>query len=78
MIGDVVFQLITDNAANFIKSGKELVAVRNCLFWTSCAARCIDLILEDIGKKYIKAAILKIRQESLWLSSTNLQSCLVG
>ncbi len=30
--------------------GKLLQAKRKHLFWTPCAAHCIDLMLEDIGK----------------------------
>ena len=31
-------------------AGKLLEAKRPNLYWTPCAAHCIDLILEDIGK----------------------------
>ena len=31
-------------------TGKLLEAKRPNLYWTLCAAHCIDLILEDIGK----------------------------
>lgn len=45
-----VVQVVTDNASNYIKAGKLLMAKRPHLYWTPCAAHCIDLMLEDIGK----------------------------
>ncbi|KAL6563638.1 hypothetical protein OROGR_002597 [Orobanche gracilis] len=45
-----VVQLVTDNGANY-KAAAELLETRiHTLFWTPCAAHCIDLMLEDIGK----------------------------
>ena len=45
-----IVQVITDNGSNFKLAGKLLEAKRPHLYWTPCAAHCIDLILEDIGK----------------------------
>ncbi|XP_022019609.2 uncharacterized protein LOC110919653 [Helianthus annuus] len=45
-----VVQVITDNGANFKLAGKMLMEKRKNLFWTPCAAHCLDLMLEDIGK----------------------------
>ncbi|XP_075500591.1 uncharacterized protein LOC142539197 [Primulina tabacum] len=45
-----VVQVITDNGSNYVLAGKLLQAKRSNLFWTPCAAHCIDLMLEDIGK----------------------------
>ena len=45
-----VVQVITDNAANYVAAGKMLMESYPNLFWTPCAAHCIDLMLEDIGK----------------------------
>ncbi|XP_073021256.1 uncharacterized protein [Primulina eburnea] len=45
-----VVQVITDNGSNYVLAGKLLQAKRPNLFWTPCAAHCIDLMLEDIGK----------------------------
>ncbi|EOA34846.1 hypothetical protein CARUB_v10022425mg, partial [Capsella rubella] len=39
-----VVQVITDNASNYIKAGKLLLAKRPHLYWLPCAAHCIDLI----------------------------------
>ncbi|XP_042472577.1 uncharacterized protein LOC122055277 [Zingiber officinale] len=45
-----VVQVISDNGSNYVLAGKLLQAKRPNLFWTPCAAHCIDLMLEDIGK----------------------------
>jgi len=45
-----VVQVITDNASNYVLAGKMLEAKYKTIFWTPCAAHCIDLMLEDIGK----------------------------
>lgn len=48
---DIVVQVIRDNASNYITAGKMLMHKIKYLFWAPCAAHCIDLILEKIGKK---------------------------
>ncbi|XP_057787070.1 uncharacterized protein LOC131004405 [Salvia miltiorrhiza] len=55
-----VVQVVTDNASNYVKAGKFLMLERPHLYWTPCAAHCVDLMLEDIGKlPMIKNAIKK-------------------
>ena len=54
MIKDVaeenVVQIVTDNGLAFVKAVKLLMKKYN-LYWTPCAAHCIDLMFEDIGKR---------------------------
>ena len=45
-----VVQAITDNASNYVIARMRLMEKRRRLWWTPCAAHCIDLMLEDIGK----------------------------
>ena len=45
-----VVQVITDNATNYVVADRMLMQRYPTLFWTPCAAHCIDLIWEDIGK----------------------------
>eukprot|EP00253_Pinus_taeda_P007232 PITA_07232 len=53
-----VVQVITDNAANYVSVGKMLMERHPTLFWTLCAAHCLDLLLEDMGKlSFIKEAV---------------------
>lgn len=48
---DNVVQVVTDNAANYKVVGEMLMQTRNKLYWTHCAAHCLDLMLEDLEKK---------------------------
>eukprot|EP00253_Pinus_taeda_P012389 PITA_12389 len=45
-----VVQVITDNAANYVVADRMLMDRHPTLFWTPCAAHCIDLMLEDVRK----------------------------
>ncbi|XP_004497729.1 uncharacterized protein [Cicer arietinum] len=45
-----IVQVVTNNGSNYVLAGKLLTAKRPHLFWTPCAAHCLDLMLEDIGK----------------------------
>ncbi|XP_059282093.1 uncharacterized protein LOC132035933 [Lycium ferocissimum] len=45
-----VVQVISDNGSNFVLAGQLLQRKRRHIYWTPCAAHCIDLMLEDIGK----------------------------
>ncbi|XP_051139077.1 uncharacterized protein LOC127256894 [Andrographis paniculata] len=47
---EYVVHVVTDNGANFKKAGKILEQRIPTLYWTPCAAHCLDLMLEDIGK----------------------------
>ena len=45
-----VVQIVTDNGSAFVKAGKLQMKKYN-LYWTPCAAHCIDLMFEDIAKR---------------------------
>lgn len=45
-----ILQVITNGEEHYIAAGKKLMDTFPSLYWAPCAARCIDLILEDIGK----------------------------
>ncbi|RVW97933.1 hypothetical protein CK203_021221 [Vitis vinifera] len=53
-----VVQVITDNASNYVNAGMRLMEKMSRLWWTPCAAHCIDLMLEDIGKLNVHATTL--------------------
>ena len=60
---DKVVQLVTDNGANYKAACKLLMERIPTLFWTPCAAHCLDLMLEDIGKmKQFSKPIAHARQ----------------
>ncbi|KAL4586691.1 hypothetical protein LXL04_011333 [Taraxacum kok-saghyz] len=52
-----VVQVVTDNASAYVKAGRLLEAKRQHLYWTPCAAHCLDLMLEEIGKEIPKVKI---------------------
>ncbi|WVZ64756.1 hypothetical protein U9M48_014231 [Paspalum notatum var. saurae] len=47
---DNVVQVVIDNASVNISASSYMRAKRPKIFWNGCAAHCIDLMLEDIGK----------------------------
>ncbi|CAD5181794.1 unnamed protein product [Musa acuminata subsp. malaccensis] len=55
-----VVQVITENTACYKAAGKLLEEKRRSLFWTPCAAYCIDQILEDFTEiKWVKECLEK-------------------
>ena len=44
-----IVQVVTNNEASFKAADMLLMEKRKHLFWSPCAAYCIDLMLEDIG-----------------------------
>nr|KJB80229.1 hypothetical protein B456_013G087500 [Gossypium raimondii] len=53
-----IVQIVTDSEATMKVAGKKLMLKRKHLYWTSCAAHCLDLCLEDIEKKLSVAKVL--------------------
>uniref|UniRef100_A0A6J0PE92 Uncharacterized protein LOC109505405 n=2 Tax=Elaeis guineensis var. tenera TaxID=51953 RepID=A0A6J0PE92_ELAGV len=45
-----VVHVVTDNAANYVAARKKLEQDFPTLFWSPCAAHCLNLIMQDIGK----------------------------
>ncbi|KAM3277719.1 hypothetical protein ACQJBY_045554 [Aegilops geniculata] len=45
-----VVQVVTDNASVNVSAASMLTAKRPSIFWNGCAAHCLDLMLEDLGK----------------------------
>ncbi|KAI0526896.1 hypothetical protein KFK09_002489 [Dendrobium nobile] len=62
-VGDaLVVQVVTDNASAYKAAGRMLMEKRPHLYWTPCAAHCIDLMLERLGQlPQHKSAILKAK-----------------
>ena len=57
-----IVQIVTENGANFKAAGKMLEKKRHHLFWTPCATHCIDLIMEEIGRK--KKIVFKLSRHA--------------
>ncbi|CAH1425309.1 unnamed protein product [Lactuca virosa] len=49
-----IVQFITDNGSNFKAAGMILEEQHPKLFWTPCAAHCVNLMIGDIGEKIPK------------------------
>ncbi|XP_066383741.1 uncharacterized protein [Miscanthus floridulus] len=47
---EYVVQVVTDNGANFKAAGMILMERIPHLFWTPCAAHCLNLLLQDISE----------------------------
>lgn len=45
-----VVQIVTDNASENVKAGDMIMAVYPHIYWTPCAAHCINLIFGDLFK----------------------------
>ncbi|XP_057444720.1 uncharacterized protein LOC130736962 [Lotus japonicus] len=45
-----VVQVVTDNAANYVAAGRLLEAEFLKLYWSPCAAHCVNLMFQYIGK----------------------------
>ncbi|KAI0530703.1 hypothetical protein KFK09_000251 [Dendrobium nobile] len=62
-VGDaLVIQVVTDNASAYKTAGRMLIEKRPHLYWTPCAAHCIDLMLERLGQlPQHKSVILKAK-----------------
>ena len=52
-----VVQIVTNNGSAFVKARKLLMKKYN-FYWTPCAAHCIDLMFEDIGKRSSVAHVI--------------------
>ncbi|XP_050238062.1 uncharacterized protein LOC126687544 [Mercurialis annua] len=58
-----VVQIVTDNEAAMKPGGKKLMEAFPHIYWTGCAAHCIDLILEDFGKRKTIKDVMEIAKK---------------
>ncbi|KAL4181698.1 hypothetical protein AMTRI_Chr12g272390 [Amborella trichopoda] len=70
-VGDEhVIQVVTDNAAPNLAAGHLLRQKKPRIFWTPCAAHCVDLMLEAIGElPPIKGIIFKAKEVTIFIYS---------
>ena len=63
-----VVQVITNNGANYKATCRILMERFPSLFWSPCAAHCLDLMLEDIGNlKEFKKPIVRSRRVTTFI-----------
>ncbi|RWR73274.1 hypothetical protein CKAN_00153900 [Cinnamomum micranthum f. kanehirae] len=69
---ECVVQIITDSDASMKKAEMILMQQRPNIFWSPCAAHCLDLMIEDIAKgKMIKGVILKAKKITNFIYQSN-------
>ncbi|XP_050383741.1 uncharacterized protein LOC126800414 isoform X2 [Argentina anserina] len=57
-----VLQVITNSEEHYVIAGKRLMDTFPTLYWSPCAAACINLILEDFGKvEWINSIVSQAR-----------------
>jgi hypothetical protein len=44
-----VVHVVTDNAANYVAAGRKIHEKYDSIFWSPCAAHCLNLLLKDIS-----------------------------
>jgi hypothetical protein len=65
---ELVVQVVSDNGSNYKAAGKILMEKHPTLYWTPCAAHCLDLMLEDFGKiKEFSDFIVKAKRTTRYL-----------
>jgi len=70
---DNVVQVVTDNASNCVGAGKLIMDKYKTIYWTPCAAHCLDLLLHDLAKfPWINEAIRKGKQISHFIFNHHL------
>ena len=64
----LVVQVVIDNASAYKAAGEKLMSKRKQLYWTPCAAHCVDLMLEKIGElPQHKTALLRAKKVSNYI-----------
>ncbi|CAD6213230.1 unnamed protein product [Miscanthus lutarioriparius] len=72
---DKMVQVITDNGANYKAAGRILMERISTLYWSPCAAHCLDLMLEEIGNlKEFKKPIARAKPTRFATSFLTLKS----
>ncbi|CAH1416835.1 unnamed protein product [Lactuca virosa] len=68
-----VVQVVTDSASNNVFAGKLVEEKYMHIYWTPCAAHCIDLIFEDIFKlSHLKRTLDKAIAVNTYIYSCTL------
>ncbi|XP_059074131.1 uncharacterized protein LOC131874589 [Cryptomeria japonica] len=63
-----VVRVVTDNVASYVAAGKLLMERHPKNFWSPCAAHCLDLMLEDIGKlEWVKSIVERAKNISKFI-----------
>ena len=67
-----VVQIITNNASNYVAARRLLEDKNPTIWWIPCAAHCLDLMLEDIGKiEWVKKCVEQPKSITRYISTTH-------
>nr|GMD78365.1 uncharacterized protein LOC109165304 [Ipomoea batatas] len=67
---DKVVQVISDNASENVRTGKDLMEVYPHLYWTTSAAHCINLMFKDIFEiRHFSMAYKRASKLSVYIHS---------
>ncbi|XP_019157284.1 PREDICTED: uncharacterized protein LOC109153850 [Ipomoea nil] len=67
-----VLQVITSSEERYIDAGRRLTDAYPTVFWTPCAAQCIDMMLEDIKKlEWVNATLGQAKAISRFMYNNN-------
>ncbi|XP_027155778.1 uncharacterized protein LOC113756214 [Coffea eugenioides] len=76
-----VVHFVTDNAANYVAAGRLLEREFPTLYWSSCAAHCLNLMLHDMGKldghRHATSGLLDVIERYSY-ANPDLMSNLIG
>eukprot|EP00253_Pinus_taeda_P002536 PITA_02536 len=68
-----VVQVITDSASNCVGAGKMVMDKYRKIYWTPCAAHCLDLLLHDLAKfPWINETLRRGKQISHFIFNNQL------
>jgi hypothetical protein len=68
-----VVQVVTDSASNCVGAGKMIMEKYKKIYWTPCAAHCLDLLLHDLAKfPWINEVVRKGKQISHFIVNHQL------
>ncbi|PNX78135.1 DNA binding protein, partial [Trifolium pratense] len=68
-----VVHIVTDNAANYVAAGRKIHEKYDSIFWTPCAAHCLNLLLKDISSMPHVAGLEHQRLNDLVYVAYNLR-----
>ncbi|CAH9108091.1 unnamed protein product, partial [Cuscuta europaea] len=68
--GENVVQIISNNASENVKAGKDLMEKYPTIYWTPCAAHCIHLMFKDIFElKHFQTTYKRAPKLSVYIHS---------
>ncbi|XP_019416377.1 PREDICTED: uncharacterized protein LOC109327662 [Lupinus angustifolius] len=64
---EYVVQIVTDNEKALKVASQKLMEKRSHLYWSACSANCLDLCLEDIGRKNVQKSLDEAKMVTIFI-----------